>query len=127
MGETVNKIAYKMEEGDTWFEEKTLHVEQMETQLKKLYNIVENVVTCRRELAFATGQFATSVGLLATSEEAFHLARSLEGLSRTEEKVEMTLQEQADADFAYILELIRDYLALVNAVKVYQKNNIVYK
>jgi len=117
VGETVNKIAYKMEEGDTWFEEKTLHVEQMETQLKKLYNIVENVVTCRRELAFATGQFATSVGLLATSEEAFHLARSLEGLSRTEEKVEMTLQEQADADFAYILELIRDYLALVNAVK----------
>ena len=126
MGETVNKIAYKME-GDTWFEEKTLHVEQMETQLKKLYNIVENVVTCRRELAFATGQFATSIRLLATSEEAFHLARSLEGLSRTEEKVEMTLQEQADADFAYILELIRDYLALVNAVKVYQKNNIVYK
>ena len=121
MGETVNKIAYKMEEGDTWFEEKTLHVEQMETQLKKLYNIVENVVTCRRELAFATGQFATSIRLLATSEEAFHLARSLEGLSRTEEKVEMTLQEQADADFAYILELIRDYLALVNAVKVYQK------
>ena len=65
-----------MEEGDTWFEEKTLHVEQMETQLKKLYNIVENVVTCRRELAFATGQFATSIRLLATSEEAFHLARS---------------------------------------------------
>ena len=126
MGETVNKIAYKME-GDTWFEEKTLHVEQMETQLKKLYNIVENVVTCRRELAFATGQFATSIRLLATSEEAFHLARSLEGLSRTEEKVEMTLQKQADADFAYILELIRDYLALVNAVKVYQKNNIFYK
>ena len=55
VGETVNKIAYKMEEGDTWFEEKTLHVEQMETQLKKLYAIVENVVTCRRELAFATG------------------------------------------------------------------------
>ena len=60
VGETVNKIAYKMEEGDTWFEEKTLHVEQMETQLKKLYSIVENVVTCRRELAFATGIYRVS-------------------------------------------------------------------
>ena len=58
VGETVNKIAYKMEEGDDWFEEKTQHVEQMENQLKKLYIIVENVVTYRRELALATGQFA---------------------------------------------------------------------
>ena len=31
---------------------------------------------------------------------------------------EVSLQEQADADYAYILELIRDYLALVTAVKV---------
>ena len=30
----------------------------------------------------------------------------------------MSLQAQADADYAYILELIRDYLALVNTVKV---------
>ena len=117
VGETVNKMTYKMEEGDTWFEEKTQHVEQMESQLKKLYIIVENVVNCRRELAFATGQFAMSAAQLATSEEAFHLARSLEGLARTEEKCEVTLQEQADADYAYILELIRDYLSLVLAVK----------
>merc|ERR1711963_882258 len=89
----------------------------MESQLKKLYIIVENVVNCRRELAFATGQFAMSAAQLATSEEAFHLARSLEGLARTEEKCEVTLQEQADADYAYILELIRDYLSLVLAVK----------
>ena len=37
VGETVNKMAYKMEEGDPWFEEKTLQVEQMESQLKKLH------------------------------------------------------------------------------------------
>ena len=67
MGETVNKMAYKMEEGDPWFEEKTMQVglglkscftivqfttsgvqvEQMESQLKKLYSIVELVVGCR--------------------------------------------------------------------------------
>lgn len=117
VGETVNKIAYKMEEGDDWFEEKTQHVEQMENQLKKLYIIVENVVTYRRELALATGQFAQSVAFLATSEEAFHLSRALEGLARTEEKMEISVQDQADADYAHILELIRDYLALVAVVK----------
>ena len=47
VGETVNKIAYKMEETDSWFEEKTNHVEQMETQLRKLFGIVESVLTCR--------------------------------------------------------------------------------
>lgn len=118
VGETVNKMTYKMEEGDAWFEEKTQHVEQMESQLKKLYSILENVVSCRRELAYATGQFAASCSLLASTEEAFHLSRSLEALARTEEKVELSLQAQADADYAYILELVRDYLALVTTVKV---------
>ena len=54
----MNKMAYKMEEGDPWFEEKTLQVEQMESQLRKLYSLVELVVGCRRELAMATGQFS---------------------------------------------------------------------
>jgi len=117
VGETVNKMAYKMEEGDPWFEEKTMQVEQMESQLKKLYSIVESVVACRRELALATGQFSQATALLAATEESHHLSRSLEGLARVEEKVEGTLQEQADTDFAHILELVRDYLSLVAAVK----------
>ena len=58
-----------------------------------------------------------SVSFLANSEEAFHLSRALEGLARTEEKMEISVQDQADADYAHILELIRDYLALVAVVK----------
>ena len=115
---------------------KRSQVEQMESQLKKLYSIVESVVACRRELALATGQFSQvehnnvlmfgicsqtysqATALLAATEESHHLSRSLEGLARVEEKVEGTLQEQADTDFAHILELVRDYLSLVAAVKV---------
>jgi hypothetical protein len=37
---------------------------------------------------------------------------------RVEESVETTLGEQADADSAHLLELIRDYLALISSVKV---------
>jgi sorting nexin-1/2 len=47
VGETVNKMAYKMEETDPWFQERTIHVEQMENQLRKLFGIVVNVLTCR--------------------------------------------------------------------------------
>ena len=35
-----------------------------------------------------------------------------------EESVESSLGEQADADSAHLLELIRDYLALISSVKV---------
>ena len=118
VGETVNKMTYKMEEGDTWYEEKTHHVEQMEAQLKKLHSIVEAVVGCRRELAVATGQFAGCAAVLGAGEEAGQLARQLSQLSSCEERVEGSLQQLADADYAHLLELIRDYLALVTAVKV---------
>ena len=37
---------------------------------------------------------------------------------RVEESVESSLGEQADADSAHLLELIRDYLALISSVKV---------
>jgi len=117
MGETVNKMAYKMEESDSWFQEKTLHIEQMETQLRKLLGIVEAVVGCRRDLALCTGNLSASLVSLAGCEEAAHLSRSIEGLSRVEESVEQTLGEQADADCSQLLEMVRDYLALINSVK----------
>jgi sorting nexin-1/2 len=47
MGETVNKMTYKMEESDPWYQEKTAHIEQMDNQLRKLLGIVENLVACR--------------------------------------------------------------------------------
>ena len=34
VGDTVNKMTYKMEEGDSWYEEKTTQIEQMENQLR---------------------------------------------------------------------------------------------
>ncbi|XP_023321177.1 sorting nexin-2 [Eurytemora carolleeae] len=117
MGETVNKITYKMEESDPWFQEKTSHIEQIEKQLRKLQGIVESVVACRRELAVSTGNLSVSLLNLASSEESIQLTRSIEGLARVQEGVEQTLEEQADADCANLLELVRDYLALVCTVK----------
>ena len=45
------------------------------------------------------------------------LIRALAHLSRVEEKVEEVHHRQAEADHAHLLELLRDYVALVGAVK----------
>jgi hypothetical protein len=43
VGDTVNKMTYKMEETDPWYEEKLQQIDNLESQLKKLYTIVDNL------------------------------------------------------------------------------------
>ena len=43
MGDTVNKMTYKMEETDPWYEEKLLQIDSLESQLKKLFGIVDSL------------------------------------------------------------------------------------
>jgi sorting nexin-1/2 len=117
MGDTVNKITYKMEETDPWFEDKVVQLEALETQLKKLYILTEAVASNRRDLAIATGSFAQITALLATTEEAHNLSRAMGHLAKVEEKVEFAHHKQADADFVHLFELIKDYVNLMGAVK----------
>ena len=43
VGDTVNKMTYKMEETDEWYEEKLHQIDSLESQLKKLYAVVDNL------------------------------------------------------------------------------------
>ena len=43
VGDTVNKMTYKMEENDPWYEEKLLQIDSLESQLKKLFAIVDSL------------------------------------------------------------------------------------
>ena len=116
--DTVNKITtYKMEENDPWYQEKIRQIDALEAQLKKLYGLVEGTVQCRHELAVATGSFAQGAALLSNAEEAHSLARALAHLARVEEKIELVHHRQAEADYYHLFELIKDYVALVGAVK----------
>ena len=117
VGDTVNKMTYKMEENDPWYEEKVAQIDALESQLKKLHGLVESLVQCRSDLAAATGTFAQGAALLSSSEEAHSLSRALAQLARVEEKVEQVHSEQAEADYFYLFELVKDYVALVGAVK----------
>lgn len=117
MGDTVNKMTYRMEENDPWYEEKIQQIDQLENQLKKLHGIVDIIVQYRQELSMATGNFANSVSALAEVEEVHSLSRALSHLAKAEEKVEAVHQQQAESDYFYLYELIRDYVSLVGAVK----------
>ncbi|PNF28821.1 Sorting nexin-2 [Cryptotermes secundus] len=117
VGETVNKITYKMDESDPWFEEKTQQIENLDTQLRKLHASVETLVLHRKDLALLTSAFAKSAAMLSNCEEHTSLSRALSQLAEVEEKVEALHNEQANADFSVLCELLKDYIALIGAIK----------
>ncbi|KDR15997.1 sorting nexin-2-like isoform X2 [Zootermopsis nevadensis] len=117
VGETVNKITYKMDESDPWFEEKTQQIENLDTQLRKLHANVETLVLHRKDLAVLTSAFAKSAAMLSNCEEHTSLSRALSQLAEVEEKVEALHNEQANADFSVLCELLKDYIALTVAIK----------
>lgn len=70
------------------------------------------------ELNLSTANFAKSAAMLGNVEEHTALSRALSQLAETEEKIEVVHKEQAEADFFTMSELMKDYVALMGAVKV---------
>lgn len=117
VGDTVNKMTFKMDETDPWFEEKQQQIENLDQQLRKLHASVESLVLNRKELAISTAVFAKSAAMLSNCEEHTALSRALSQLAEIEEKIDQLHQEQANQDFFVFSELLKDYIALIGAIK----------
>ncbi|KAL8615925.1 hypothetical protein ACOMHN_034601 [Nucella lapillus] len=117
VGDTFEKMAFKMDENDEWFEEKQQQIEALDLQLHKLHISVETLVAHRRELSTSTAVFAKSAAMLGNVEEHTTLSRALSQLAETEEKIETIHKGQADTDFYVIAELLKDYISLIASVK----------
>ncbi|XP_059490276.1 sorting nexin-2-like [Neocloeon triangulifer] len=117
VGETVNKITYKMDESDVWFEEKVQQIDSLDNHLKNMLTRVEALVYQRRELCLCLAGFSKSIAMLSNCDEHNSLSRALSILAEVEEKVEHVYSQQCDADYAILYELLKDYVALVGAVK----------
>lgn len=117
VGETVNKITYKMDETDPWFNDKINEVENIDAHMQKLHSALKALVTHRRELATLTGGVAKSAALLSTCEEHTGLSQALSQLADVEEKVELLRSEQANSDLYILCETIKDYIGLFGAIK----------
>ena len=100
-----------------WFEEKQHQVDNLDQQLRKLHASVEALIHHRRELTCTTGQFAKSAAILGNCEEHTSLSCALSQLSETEEKLEQLYCEQANSDFFFLAETIKDYINLISVVK----------
>lgn len=94
VGETVNKITYRMDENDQWFNEKITEIEVIDIHLQKLYATTKSLYLNRKELASYTGNVAKSTAVLSACEEHTGLSRSLSQLANIEEKIELLRSEQ---------------------------------
>ncbi|XP_077569886.1 sorting nexin-1-like [Stigmatopora nigra] len=115
--EAVNKMTIKMNESDTWFEDKFQEVENEEQQLRKLHTVVDSLVNHRKELCGNTAVFAKSMAMLGNSEDNTALSRALSQLAEVEDKMEQLHQEQASSDFFILAEVLADYVRLLGAVR----------
>ena len=80
--------------------------------------IIVAVDCCISDLSENTQLFAKSVAVLGSTEEDMALSRSLSQLSDVTSKVSQLHVEQADTDFYVISELIKDYVAIIQSIKV---------
>lgn len=117
VGETVNKITYKMDENDLWFDKKIADIENLDLLLQKLHATLKDLVSARKELAASTELVAKSAAMLSTCEEHSDLSRALSSLADVEEKIEILRSAQANSDFFIFSEIIKDYLGLFGAIK----------
>lgn len=74
----------------------------------------------------STASFAKSAAMLGNVEEHTSLSRALSQLAETEEKIEVRHKEQSEADFFIMAELMKDYVALMGAVKVGALSSVVF-
>ncbi|XP_054467866.1 sorting nexin-1-like [Anoplopoma fimbria] len=115
--DAVNKMTIKMNESDTWFEDKFQEMENEEQQLRKLQAVVDSLVNHRKELCGSTAVFAKSMAMLGNSEDNTALSRALSQLAEVEDKMEQLHQEQAASDFFIFAELLADYIRLLGAMR----------
>lgn len=117
VGETVNKITYKMDESDPWFEERVCRVEALESCLRRLHSACEALALERRELAARSHEAARAAAALSGADPHAPLSRALSHAADLHEKIEHLRLEQSNTDFFVLTEHIKDYLGLIGAIK----------
>merc|ERR1712013_647046 len=88
VGDRVSAYTTKMEETDTWFEEKTVTIENLDNQLRKLHVATEAMVEYRKTLSGHTYSLSKSLAMLGSAEDNSKLSAALAQLAEVEEKVE---------------------------------------
>ncbi|KAL8733797.1 MAG: hypothetical protein Q9181_003445 [Wetmoreana brouardii] len=107
----------KFIEHDDWFHDRKIYLDALENQLKALLKAIDTVVTQRKALAEAAGDFSASLHALSTVELSVSLSTPLDGLSDLQLRIRELYDRQAQQDVLTIGITVDEYIRLIGSIK----------
>ncbi|KAJ4293278.1 Vacuolar protein sorting-associated protein vps5 [Kalmusia sp. IMI 367209] len=107
----------KFIEHDDWFHDRKIYLDALENQLKALLKATDTVVTQRKGLAEACGDFSASLHSLSTVELSPSLSGPLDSLSDIQIRIRELYERQAQQDVLTMGIVIDEYIRLIGSVK----------
>lgn len=117
LGINVGGSGGKFVEHDDWFHDRRVYLDALEGQLKALMKAIDSVVTQRKGLADAAGEFAVSLGNLAQVELSPVFSGPLQALSDVQVRIRELYERQAQQDVLTLGITIDEYIRLIGSVK----------
>lgn len=113
----IGSSSVKFVEHDDWFHDRRVYLDALENQLKALDKAVDTVVTQRKALAEASGDFSTSLHSLANVELSPSLSGPLDGLSDLQVRIQELYARQAQQDVLTLGIVIDEYIRMIGSCK----------
>ncbi|KAI9742830.1 MAG: Vacuolar protein sorting-associated protein 5 [Claussenomyces sp. TS43310] len=107
----------KFVEQDDWFHERRVYLDALENQLKVLLKSMDTVVSQRKGLAEAAGDFSTSLHSLSMVELSPSLSGPLESLSDLQIRIRELYERQAQQDVLTLGITIDEYIRIIGSIK----------
>ena len=100
-----------------WFHDRRIYLDALEAQLKALLKATDAVVTQRKGLAEACGDFSASLHSLSAVELSPSLSAPLDSLSDIQIRIRELYERQAQQDILTMGIVIDEYIRLIGSVK----------
>ena len=107
----------KFIEHDDWFHDRRIYLDALENQLKALLKSIDTVVSQRKALAEAAGDFSASLHSLSTVELSVSLSTPLASLSDLQLRIRDLYERQAQTDVLTLGITVDEYIRLIASIK----------
>ncbi|KAL6151234.1 Vacuolar protein sorting-associated protein vps5 [Exserohilum turcicum] len=116
-GSMLGSSSGKFVEHDDWFHDRRIYLDALEAQLKALLKATDTVVSQRKGLAEACGDFSASLHSLSAVELSPALSGPLDSLSDIQIRIRELYERQAQQDVLTMGIVIDEYIRLIGSVK----------
>jgi sorting nexin-1/2 len=102
---------------EQWFHERRVYLDALENQLKALLKAMDTMVSQRKAMAEASGDFSASLHALSTVELSPALSGPLDALSDLQLTIRDVYDRQAQQDVLTFGIILDEYIRLIGSVK----------